>query len=717
MEPKTYTAKVGGVDIEVATGQMAKRATAAVTVRVGGTMVLVTAVVAAEPRDGIDYFPLMVDYEERLYAAGKISGSRFIKRETRPSENAILNARLIDRPIRPLFPKDWRRDVQIVATILSFDGEHDPDMAAMLGASAVLMLCDVPYAGPIAGVRVGQVDGELIINPTMDQQKAGDLDIVVAGNRERILMLEAGAKSVPEVRVLEAIAAAHKAMQPLFDLQEQLKKDHPVSDQAVMEVEVEGTPIHIDIKSELGEQLVAAAKEQDAAKRAALIKEHEATVLNKFEGTYKQADLKKAFGYLLEQEVRQVILADGGRPDGRAIDEIRPLESSVGLLPHTHGSALFSRGDTQALSIVTLGGPGEEQMIDTMELEGEKRFMHHYNFPPYSVGEVKPLRGPGRREIGHGALAERAIEAIVPDKADFPYTIRVVSETLSSNGSSSMASTCGTMLALMDAGVPVTDIVGGIAVGLITAEGFNEDATKPYKLLTDIQGIEDFGGDMDFKITGTKTGVTAIQLDMKVRGLPLSIIEETFARSRQARLKVIEHMLGTLPEARKELSQYAPRILTVQIPADKIGELIGPGGKNINGIIELAGGKALVDINIAEDGVVSITSTDAAAGAKAKELVEGQMKQLEVGEIYEGKVTSIQKNRMTGQEIGAIVEVLPGKDGMVHISEVSNERIATVSSVLKVGDKVRVKVKEVDLERGRVSLSIRAAATPEPTKL
>lgn len=712
MEAKEYTATVGGAELVISTGLMAKQADGAVTVRLGGTVVLVTAVVADEPRDGVDFFPLMVDYEERLYAAGKISGSRFIKREGRPTETAILNARLIDRPIRPLFPKDWRRDVQVIVTVLSVDGEHDPDMPAMVGASAALMLTGAPFAGPIAGVRVGQVDGELVVNPTMAQQAAGDLDLVVAANRDRILMLEAGAKQVPEARVLEAIKFGHEAMQPLFDLQELLAKEHPARVKEELDIKVEGQTIHVDIKSHFGERLMAAAKELDREKRQSLIKEYETEVLSTFEGTYKQVDIKSAFGQLMEKEVRLVILADGIRPDGRKLDEVRTLESSVSVLPYTHGSALFARGETQVLSVVTLGGPGDEQMIDTMELEGEKRFMHHYNFPPFSVGEVKPMRSPGRREIGHGALAERGVAAIIPDRETFPYTIRVVSEVLGSNGSSSMASTCGAMLALMDAGVPVTDVVGGIAVGLITEEGFNDDASKRYQLLTDIQGIEDFGGDMDFKVAGTKTGVTAIQLDMKVRGLPIRIVGETLERAKTARLHVLEHMLGTLPDARTELSPHAPRILTVQIPTEKIGELIGPGGKNINSLIEAAGGKQLVDINIAEDGLVSITSTDAAAGLKAQELVTAQMADVELGKVYEGKVTAIQKNRLTGAEIGAIVEILPGKDGMVHISEVSNERIPSVSSVVTVGDVVKVKVLEVDRERGRVSLSMKRAIEP-----
>ncbi|MBI4023312.1 polyribonucleotide nucleotidyltransferase [Candidatus Berkelbacteria bacterium] len=715
MEPKSYTAEFGGTPVTLSVGQMAGQADGAVTVTHGGTVVLVTAVIGDEPREGVDFFPLMVDYEERLYAAGKISGSRFIKREGRPSEIAILNGRLIDRPIRPLFPKGYRNDVQVIATILSVDGEHDPDMPAMLGASAALMLTRAPFAGPIVGVRVGLVGGELVINPTMTEQAESQLDLVVAANRERVMMLEAGAKQVPEAKVLEAIKAGHAAMQPLFDLQEQMASEwqagHPLAEE--LEVTVDGKDIHVDLKSHLGEKLMAAAKELDREKRESLIKQYETEVLSTFEGTYKQVDLKSAFGQLLEKEVRQVILKDGIRPDGRTLEEIRPLDSTVGLLPRTHGSALFARGNTQVLSIVTLGGPGEEQMIDTMEQEGEKRFMHHYNFPPFSVGEVKPMRGAGRREIGHGALAERAVEAILPDRTKFPYTIRIVSEVLSSNGSSSMASTCGAMLALMDAGVPTEAVVGGIAIGLVTADGFNQDASLPYQLLTDIQGIEDFGGDMDFKVTGTDRGITAIQLDMKVHGLPHAIIAETFERARAARLQVIEHMRATLAEPRAELSQYAPRILTVQIPQSKIGELIGPGGKNINGIIEACGGKTVLDINIAEDGMVSITSTNGEAAQKAQALIEGQMAEAEIGKIYQGTITAIQKNRMSGQEIGAIVEFMPGKDGMVHISEIANERIPDVSSRVKVGDKVKVKVLEVDAERGRVSLSIKAAKSPD----
>lgn len=714
MEKKTYTADFGGTPVSLTLGAVAERADGAVLVQVGETVVLVTAVISDSPREGIDFFPLMVEYEERLYAAGKISGSRFIKREGRPSETAILNARLIDRPIRPLFPKGFRNDVQVIATVLSMDGVHDPDMPAMLGASVVLMVSGAPFEGPIVGLRVGRIDGKFVFNPTLAQQEASDLDLVVAAKQDRVMMLEAGALQVPESEMGDAIEAAHQAMQPLFAFQEQIAKEWKKQAVEEISVEIAGTDIHVDLKSHLGERLSAAVRELDKEKRQELIKTYETEVMSAFEGNYKQVDIKSSFGQLVEKEVRSVILDEEIRPDGRKLDEIRPLSAEVALLPRTHGSGLFARGQTQVLSIVTLGGPGEEQVIETMEEEGEKRFMHHYNFPPFSVGEVKPLRSVGRREIGHGALAERALAAIIPDKEQFPYTIRVVSETLSSNGSSSMASTCAGMLALMDAGVPVKDIVGGMAMGLMTAEGFNDDPTKPYKILTDLQGVEDFGGDMDFKVTGTTTGITAIQLDMKVKGLPMNVIRETLEQARVARLKVLEFMKGTLAEPRAELSPHAPRILTVKIAPEKIGELIGPGGKNINGIIEAAGGKSLVEINIDDDGTVSITSVDAEAGAKAKALVEGQMQELEIGAIYEGTVISIQKNRMSGQEIGAIVQVLPNKEGMVHISEIANERIPTVSSKLKVGDKVKVKVLSIDPERGRVALSIKAASAPQP---
>lgn len=704
---KTFELDYAGKPLKLTIGQMANLADGAVKVEYGDTVVLVTAVVGDEPRDGIEFFPLMVDYEERLYAAGKISGSRFIKREGRPSDNAILNARLIDRPIRPLFPKGYRNDVQVIVTVLSV-GENDPDMPAMLGASAALMLTPAPFQGPIAGIRVGRINGEFVVNPTLPQQEESDLDIVIAAKRDRVMMLEAGMKQLPESVVVDAIKFGHEALAPLFDLQEKIAAECRTAEKH--DVALPTNEIHAGIEGHLGERIIEAVKEMDKQHREAKLKEQEAEVLKKFEGDFKQSELKNAFNELVENEVRNLIINEHVRPDGRKIDEIRALSSEVAILPRTHGSALFSRGQTQVLSIVTLAGPGESQVIENMEQEGEKRFMHHYNFPPYSVGEVKPMRSVGRREIGHGALAERAVEPVIPPKDQFPYTIRVVSEVLASNGSSSMASTCGTILALMDAGVPILAPVGGIAIGLITEEGFDEDATKGYQLLTDIQGIEDFGGDMDFKVTGTKEGVTAIQLDMKVKGLPISIIEETFEKARIGRLQVLENMAAAIAAPRTELSSFAPRIIAFQIPNEKIGDVIGPGGKVIRALIEEAGGKTVTSIDIDDaTSTVSIASTDAAKAQVVADKIKAMVADVEIGAIYEGTVIGIQKNRMSGQEIGAIVQVLPNKEGMVHISEVSNERIPTVSSVLKVGDVVKVKVLSVDAERGRIALSIKQA--------
>jgi len=714
--PKEYSVDFGGKPLTIRTGQLAQLADGAVTVQYGDTVVLATAVVADSPRDGVDYLPLMVDYEERLYAAGKISGSRFIKREGRPSETAILNARLIDRPLRPLFPKHFRNDIQVIITVLSMDGENDPDMPGMIGASAALSLTQAPFEGPIAGVRVGRIDGKFIMNPTLSEQRESELDVVIAATQKKVMMLEAGASQVPEAIVLEAIKAGHEAMQPVFGLIEQMKKElRPKETLTEVPVEVDGKDLHADIHGLIGEKIGAAVREMDRTKREEMIKAHEAEALDTFEGNYKLIDIKSAFGKLVEKEIRTVILKDGKRPDGRKLDEIRPLSASVSLLPRTHGSALFTRGQTQALSIVTLAGPGFEQLIDTMELEGTKRFMHHYNFPPYSVGEVKPIRSTGRREIGHGALAERALASVIPSKEEFPYTIRVVSETLASNGSSSMASTCGMTLALMDAGVPIKEPVGGIAIGLITEPDFDEKEQGEYQLLTDIQGIEDFGGDMDFKVTGTKNGVTAIQLDMKVKGITMKMIEETLERAKVARVTVLDVIKKTLAEPRAELSKYAPRIVSVKIPVKKIGDVIGPGGKTINKIIDAAGGKTVLTIDIDDDGTVSIASTDAAKAQEVADIIKGLVAEVLVGQVYKGTVLAIQKDRMSGKEIGAIVQILPNKDGMVHISELSDERVETVSSVVKVGDTFPVKVMQVDPERGRISLSRKRAVGETPT--
>lgn len=700
----------------IESGRVAELAHGAVTVQYGDTVVLATVVVGKEPREGVDFFPLLVDYEERLYAAGKISGSRWIKREGRPSENAILTARLIDRPLRPLFPKTYRNDVQIIVTVLAFDGQNDPDIISIIAASTALGQTEAPFAGPIAAARVGLINGEFVLNPTRDQLRESTLDLVVAGTPDRVMMLEAGMDQIPEEKVEAAIAFAQSHFGAILELQRDVatatKKAKAAADAANPTVIIE--EIHAAVTKELGDQLQVVVRELDHEKREAQLKQFEGQVLSSLEGHYKQVDIKTAFGKLVDKEIRQAILVNNHRPDGRAIDEVRSLQIETMVLPRVHGSALFARGQTQVLSIVTLGSPGEEQMIETMEEETTKRFMHHYNFPSFSTGEVRPVRSPSRREIGHGALAERALVPIIPTKEVFPYTVRVVSEVLSSNGSTSMASTCGSMLALMDAGVPVTDIVAGIAMGLVTER--EESGTpgqpstiKQWKVLTDLQGLEDFAGDMDFKVAGTASGVTAIQLDIKIDGLTTEIIHDTLVRAQTARLFILGKMKKVLPEPRPELSAYAPRIYPHKIPVEKIGELIGPGGKVINKIITDCGGKEVLSIDIDDDGTVMVSSHDAAAAARALEMIKGTTQDIELGKIYTGEVKAIQRDRMSGKEIGAIVQLTAKHDGMVHISEISEERIANVSDVLHVGDRIPVLVKEIDRDRGRISLSYKAA--------
>lgn len=697
---KTFKTKIGGKELSLEIGKFAGQASGAVTAKYGDTVILATAVVSPEPRDGVDFFPLMVDYEERLYAAGKISGSRFIKREGRPSEAAILTCRLIDRPLRPLFPKNFRNDVQIIITVLSFDPESDPDVVSIVAASAALVRAGAPFNGPVGAVRIGLDDNnEFIINPSSTMLKNSKLDLVVAGTSEKVMMLEAGAKEVDEKTILKAIEFAQKNMQPLIKVQEEMAKGLKK-----IEVSKPADDIHEEIKKILGENLKEAVKEAEKEKRNQALKVFENQVLEQLEGNFKQIDLKAAFNKLVEKEVRELILKENIRPDGRKIDEIRPINVEVGVLPRTHGSGLFTRGSTQALTIATLGGPGEEQVIETMEEEGEKRYMHHYNFPPFSTGEVRPIRSTGRREIGHGALAERALVPVIPSKEEFPYTIRLVSEILSSNGSSSMASVCGSTLALMDAGVPIKKPVSGIAMGLVT-----DKENKSYKVLTDLQGIEDFGGDMDFKVAGTKDGVTAIQLDIKIDGLSMEIIKDTLEKAKIGRMTIMEKMLKVIPSSRKELSPYAPRITVVKINPEKIGELIGPGGKTINKIITDCGGKEIISIDIDEDGTVSVSSIDAKMAEKAVATVKDLMKEIKTGDIINGEVKSIQKDRISGKEIGAIVQLTPKLDGMVHISQLADYRVPKVSDILKVGDQISVMVLDIDKERGRISLSYKAA--------
>lgn len=696
---KDFKTKLGDKDLIISTGKLAQLASGSVTVRYGDTVVLATAVVAAEPREDVDFFPLLVDYEERLYAAGKISGSRFIKREGRPSDQAVLTCRLIDRPIRPLFPKSFKNDVQVVITVLSFDMENDPDTISIIAASAALCQSAAPFEGPVAAVRVGRVDGQFIVNPTIEQSEKSDIDLVVAGTKEKVMMLEAGALEVNEKDMIDAIKFAHQALQPALEIQKEL-----ISQTKQSVEEAEEPAIIKEVKEYLGKKLAKVVFEADKTKREEQISAFEKEVLENFEGNYKQIDLKSAFGQILEKEVRGAVIDKEMRPDGRKLDEIRPISIEVGLLPRTHGSGLFTRGQTQVLSIVTLGPPSEEQIIETMEEEGTKRYMHHYNFPPFSTGEVRPMRSVSRREIGHGALAERALAPVIPDREKFPYTIRVVSEVLSSNGSSSMASTCGSTLALMDAGVPIKEPVAGIAIGLMTSED-----GKKHKILTDIAGIEDFAGDMDFKVTATNNGITAVQLDTKLKGLDISILQEALDAARKANDTLLGKIATVIAEPKKDLSPYAPRIETVKIPIDKIGEIIGPGGKTIRKLIDDCGGKEVISIDIEDDGTVTVASTDPQMSKKALDWIEGTTKEAVVGQIYEGPVTSIVKDRMRGNEIGAIVQILPNQDGMVHISQISDSRVEHIEDVLKIGQMVKVKVMEIDKERGRVSLSIKAA--------
>ncbi len=707
MKSQQFKTKFNGEDLIIEFGSMATLADGAVTVRYKDTVILATACISDEPKEGMEFFPFLVDYEERFYAAGKISGSRFIRREGRPSDKAILTCRMIDRPLRPLFPKNYFYDVQIVITTLAYDGENEPGVLGIIGASCALMMTNAPFEGPVGAARIGYKNNDFIINPSKSELEDSQLDLVIASTEENVMMLEAQVNELSEDKVLEAIKLAQKSIKPILEIQKEIAKAYKKTSQELKEqkdVLQTEKDIYADVKKYLGDQLKGIIKEQDKDKRSAMTNEFEKKVLENFEGNYKQIDLKNAFDQILKKEVRDAILNDNHRPDGRKMDEIRQIDLQVGVLPRTHGSALFNRGQTQALSIVTLGGPGEEQLVETMTEESEKRYMHHYNFPPFSTGEIKPMRGASRREIGHGYLAEKALLPVLPNKKDFPYTIRVVSEILASNGSSSMAATCGSTLALMDAGVPIKKPVAGIAMGLVT----NED-NKKYTILTDIQGLEDFGGDMDFKVAGTFDGITAIQMDTKIHGLSLQIITETLEAAKKARLVILEKIKNVIPEPRKEMSQYAPRILTVNIEPEKIGELIGPGGKTINAIIDECGGKDEITIDIEEDGVVSVCSTNSEMAKKAIETIKSITKEIEVGQKFVGEIKAIQKNRNTGVEIGAIVQLTPKVDGMVHISQFSDKRIEKVSDVVKVGDKIPVIVIDVDKERGRIALSAKAA--------
>ncbi|MBA8778793.1 polyribonucleotide nucleotidyltransferase [Staphylococcus schleiferi subsp. coagulans] len=689
-EKKVFKTEWANQPLTIETGQLAKQANGAVLVRYGDTVVLSTATASKEPRDG-DFFPLTVNYEEKMYAAGKIPGG-FKKREGRPGDEATLTARLIDRPIRPLFPDGYRHDVQIINTVLSADPNCSPEMAAMIGSSMALSVSDIPFQGPIAGVNVGLVDGQYVINPNLEQKAVSRLDLEVAGHKDAVNMVEAGASEITEAEMLEAILFGHEEIKRLCAFQEEIIAHLQPEKQEFIPEEKNQTLIDSVTEMTQNEglnQAIQTVEKQEREENLDTIKER---VLAKFEDEEdpeNEALLKEVnaiINTLIKEEVRRLIADEKIRPDGRKPDEIRPLSSEVGLLPRAHGSGLFTRGQTQALSVLTLGSISEYQIIDGLGEEEHKRFMHHYNFPNFSVGETGPVRAPGRREIGHGALGERALRYIIPDEKHFPYTVRIVSEVLESNGSSSQASICGSTLALMDAGVPIKAPVAGIAMGLVTRD-------DQYTILTDIQGMEDALGDMDFKVAGTTEGITAIQMDIKIDGLTKEVIEEALEQARKGRLAILDHMMQTINQPRTELSAYAPKVETMQIKPEKIRDVIGPGGKQINEIIDATG----VKLDIEQDGTVFIGSTEQDMINQARSWIENIVREAEVGQIYDAKVKRIEK-------FGAFVELFPGKDALVHISQISNERINKVEDVLKIGDTLNVKVTEID-KQGRVNAS------------
>ena len=694
---KSYETELAGRKLVIETGKLAGLANGNVVVKYGDTVVMVNVTASKEPKEGIDFFPLSVDFEEKMYSVGKIPGS-YTKREGKPSDKAILVSRAIDRPLRPLFPKDFRNDVVVVATVLCVEQDNSPEVAAMIGASAALSISDIPFGGPTAAVNVGLVNGEIVINPTEAQRKVSDLNLKVAGTAEKVAMIEAGANEVPDDVMLEAIKKGHEEIKKVCQFIQKIKDEIGKPKFAYKSFAVDHD-LYEELEKDYTEKMKIAVQEIDKDTRdnnvAALTEEIENALAEKL-GEEEFEKRKQEIGeavYKLEKKcVRDMIFYEHKRVDGRAIDEIRPLSCEVGLLPRTHGSALFTRGQTQVMSIVTLGMKSEEQELDGIDTETAKRYMHQYNFPGYSVGEAKTSRGPGRREIGHGALAEKALVPVLPPVEEFPYAIRVVSEVLSSNGSTSQASICGSTLALMDAGVPIKRPVAGISTGLVT----NPENPDDYVMLTDIQGLEDFFGDMDFKVGGTEKGITAIQVDIKVDGLSYKIIEEAFARTRKARQYILDDIMKpVISEPREEISKYAPHIITTQIKVEKIKDVIGKGGETINKIIDETG----VKIDIEEDGQVFIYSTDAEMGEKALDIIENIARVVEVGQIYYGTVT-----RTTS--FGAFVDIGVGKEGLVHISKIAKEHIKNVTDYVNVGDKVPVKVIEID-DQGRINLTMK----------
>jgi len=702
-EKKQWAIEVGGKKLSLETGELAKQANGSVCVRYGDTVVLATATMGRGPSPVSGYFPLMVDYEERFYASGKIKGSRFVKREGRPTDEAVLTGRLVDRTIRPLFDSRMRNDVQVIVTVLSYDNENDPDVLAIVAASAALHISDIPWAGPVGAVRAG-LDGEsFVVNPTQAARAESTLDMIVAGTADRINMTEAGAREVPEAKVVEGFRFAHaeiaKIAQWIDDVRTEIGKEKTVPvmlswDEAFEKGvrDILDTEQYEDALFSQEEKVAKYAKLSDIREKVfAFVEEY----AEKGEGSKEAAS--EIIDAVADELVHKNVLEQDRRPDGRGLDELRAIACRAGLVPRTHGSGLFTRGETQALTLATLGGPGMEQILDSMEEhDTKKRYMHHYNFPPYSVGETRPMRGPGRREIGHGALAERAIEPLLPSKDTFPYTIRVVSEILESNGSSSMASVCGSTLSLMDAGVPIKAPASGIAMGIIIDTQDTGDAPK-FKVLSDIQGLEDHFGDMDFKAAGTKDGITALQMDVKVAGVTVEMLEAVLTQSNKNRMEILNFITQEIAEPRTEMSPFAPRIIIIKIHPDKIRDVIGPGGKVINEIIDETG----VEIDIEDDGNVFITSVDAQSAEKAKKWVENLTREVEVGETFNAKVTRI-------MAFGAFAEVLPGQEGLIHISKMSDQRVEKVEDVVKVGDIVPVKVVEID-HLGRINLSMKDA--------
>ncbi|WP_400163025.1 polyribonucleotide nucleotidyltransferase [Brevibacillus sp. TJ4] len=691
---RTYEYELAGRKLTLEFGKMAKQAQGSVLVRYGDTAIL-SAVTVSKEAKALDFFPLTVNYEERLYAVGKIPGG-FIKREGRPSEKAILASRLIDRPVRPLFAEGFRNEVQIVNTVLSVDQDCSPEIAAMIGTSAALSVSEIPFQGPIAGVIVGRVDGKFIINPTVAQAEKSDIHLVVAGTHKAINMVEAGADQVPEEVMLEAIMTGHDEIKRLIEFQNQIVAEIGKEKMQVVLHEVDPT-VDQAVREYAEARLKEAIRIEEKQARYDAIDAIKAETKEHFAAldaeSYAQQEkmIDEVLGNIVKDEVRRLITEEKIRPDGRALNEIRPLSSEVGILARTHGSAMFTRGQTQALSVCTLGPLGDVQILDGLGLEESKRFMHHYNFPPYSVGEARPLRPPGRREIGHGALGERAIEPIIPSEVDFPYTIRLVSEVIESNGSTSQASICASVLALMDAGVPIKAPVAGIAMGLIMSKD-----EKSFSILTDIQGMEDHLGDMDFKVAGTEKGVTAIQMDIKIAGINREVLELALEQAREGRMQILKHMLGTLSEPRNELSPFAPKIMTMTINPDKIRDVIGPQGRVINKIIEETG----VKIDIEQDGRVFIASVDQQANLRAKQIIEDLVREVAVGQTYLGTVKRVEK-------YGAFIELFAGKEGLCHISQLAEERVAKTEDVVSIGDKIEVKVTEID-DQGRINLSRKA---------